>query len=162
MNLLLISLIACKKPVAPEEVAPPGYADAPVETLPPATTTAPRTTALVRIHFAYDSATLDADARNSLMAASDLLRAHQDVRLEIEGHCDERGTTDYNLALGDRRARSIRDFLAAQGIAGSRLDAVSYGEERPLDAGSGEAAWAANRRGDFRVVEGGGLDGTTR
>lgn len=96
--------------------------------------------------FDYDAATLSADAQDALTTSATWLKAHPDYNLLIEGHCDERGTQQYNLALGDRRANTAREYLASLGIDGSRLKTVSYGEERPFETGSNETAWAQNRR----------------
>ena len=79
------------------------------------------------------------------------LQNHRSAKVAIEGHCDERGTVDYNLALGEQRARAARDYLVSLGVAGDRLTTVSYGKERPLDPASNEAAWAKNRRAHFLV-----------
>ena len=83
---------------------------------------------------------------------ADWLRNNGSVVVEIEGHCDERGTIEYNLALGDRRARSAKDFLVNLGIAAARLRTISYGKEMPLDPGHSEAAWAKNRRDHFTII----------
>lgn len=96
--------------------------------------------------FAYDSYELDAEARGVLARHAEWLRANPGVRVTLEGHCDERGTREYNLALGDRRANSAKNFLAAQGIGVDRLSTISYGKERPAVAGSDEGAFAQNRR----------------
>lgn len=101
------------------------------------------------IHFDFDSSVLRADAQEILMRKADWLRNNPAAGVIIEGHCDERGTNEYNLALGDRRAESARSFLLDLGIAGSRLTTISYGEERPLDPGHNEAAWDKNRRAHF-------------
>ena len=96
--------------------------------------------------FAYDSYELDAEARGVLARHAEWLRANPGVRVTLEGHCDERGTREYNLALGERRANSAKNFLAAQGIGVERLSTISYGKERPAVAGSDEGAFAQNRR----------------
>ena len=96
--------------------------------------------------FAFDASTLDADAREALQLSATWLRSHPEFRIRIEGHCDERGTEQYNLALGDRRAETAASYLAALGVDRSRIETVSYGEERPFEEGSNEAAWAQNRR----------------
>jgi len=98
------------------------------------------------IHFAYDSYELDGSARDVLAANAEWLKENKRARTEIEGHCDERGTVEYNLALGDRRANAAKDYLVRFGIAASRLSAVSYGEERPFATGADESAYAQNRR----------------
>ncbi|HEX7150696.1 MAG TPA: peptidoglycan-associated lipoprotein Pal [Thermoanaerobaculia bacterium] len=96
--------------------------------------------------FAFDASTLDGDAQEALRQSATWLRQNPEYRLRIEGHCDERGTEQYNLALGDRRAETAVAYLAALGIERSRIDTVSYGEERPFEEGSNEGAWAQNRR----------------
>jgi peptidoglycan-associated lipoprotein len=106
---------------------------------------------LADIHFKYDSAALTDEGRATLEKHTLWLQGHRDVRVTVEGHCDERGTVEYNLALGEQRARAARDYLVSLGIAAERLRVVSYGKERPLDPGPGEAAWARNRRAHFAV-----------
>ncbi|KPL11363.1 hypothetical protein AMJ85_03770 [candidate division BRC1 bacterium SM23_51] len=105
--------------------------------------------ALRTVYFDYDSSVLREDARRILDRNIDWLKLHPDVRVQIEGHCDERGTEEYNLHLGDRRANSVKRYLANGGIDPSRLFTISYGEERPVDPGHDESAWSKNRRGQF-------------
>ena len=104
------------------------------------------------IHFDFDKYNLKPDAQMVLKRKADFLRKNSNVKVIIEGHCDERGTTEYNLALGDRRANSAKTFLVNLGIAESRLTTISYGEERPFDPAKNEAAYANNRRAQF-VIE---------
>ncbi|MEZ4322512.1 MAG: OmpA family protein [Myxococcota bacterium] len=101
------------------------------------------------MYFELDSATLSAPVRSALDQAMPCLKARSIIRLE--GHADERGTTDYNLALGQRRAESISRYLVSQGVPPNKLPITSYGEERPADTGHDEAAWAKNRRVDMRA-----------
>ena len=96
--------------------------------------------------FDFDKSDIRPDARTALDHDARMLRENPDVRVLIEGHCDERGTTEYNLALGERRAASARDYLVAAGVDMSRIDIISYGEERPFAMGSDEASWQQNRR----------------
>jgi peptidoglycan-associated lipoprotein len=103
------------------------------------------------VYFDFDDASLSQQARQVLMEKAAWLRTNPDSRVIIEGHCDERGTAEYNIALGQRRAQSIKTFLVNAGIDPSRLRTVSYGEERPLDPGKTEEAYARNRRGQFRI-----------
>uniref|UniRef100_A0A832HZT4 Peptidoglycan-associated protein n=1 Tax=Eiseniibacteriota bacterium TaxID=2212470 RepID=A0A832HZT4_UNCEI len=103
------------------------------------------------VFFAFDSYALDDAARAALDATARVLRDNPDMNLTIEGHCDERGTVEYNQALGERRAGAARDYLVAAGIAPSRLHVISYGKERPFATGSDESAWAQNRRAHFVV-----------
>ena len=105
------------------------------------------------ILFEFDSASLSVEAQEILRAKAEWLRENPRVRVMIEGHCDERGTNEYNLALGDRRAFSAKSFLVDLGIADSRLTTISYGEERPIDSRSTEDAWAQNRRAHFVIKE---------
>jgi peptidoglycan-associated lipoprotein len=103
-----------------------------------------------RIHFAFDSYELSQKARDTLKDKARLLRANPDISLIIQGHCDDRGTEEYNLALGERRARAAYEFLVLLGISPQRLSIVSFGEEKPLVKGDNEAAWAQNRRAEFK------------
>lgn len=98
------------------------------------------------VYFDYDKTTLRTEALPVLTHLAQWMQQHPDVRLRIAGHADERGTREYNLALGDRRATAVRNYLASLGVPAQRLDTVSYGKERPAVAGSNEEAWAKNRR----------------
>ncbi|MDX1709167.1 MAG: peptidoglycan-associated lipoprotein Pal [Desulfobacterales bacterium] len=103
------------------------------------------------VFFEFDSASLTAEAQDILREKAEWLRDNPGLRVIIEGHCDERGTNEYNLALGDRRAYSSKAFLTDLGIDESRLTTISYGEEQPLATGSTEEAWAKNRRAHFVI-----------
>ncbi|MDX8401593.1 MAG: peptidoglycan-associated lipoprotein Pal [Mariprofundaceae bacterium] len=121
---------------------------------PEPTVTAPATPEVAKpstnsVYFAFDSSELDASARATLDAHAAWLNANPDVSIRIEGNCDERGSREYNLALGQRRADAVRDYLASQGVSVDRIDTVSFGEERPVCKGAGEACWAQNRRADI-------------
>ena len=100
-----------------------------------------------RVLFGYDSYALTAEARQTLLAQSKWLQAHPNLYVTIEGHADERGTREYNLALGERRASAVRDYLVALGVQPIRVNVISYGKERPAVAGTGSEVWAQNRRG---------------
>ena len=106
-----------------------------------------------RIHFGFDRADLSADAQRVLDRKADLLRQSPGLRLLIEGHADERGSDEYNLALGTRRAAAAKQFLVNRGVDPARLEVASHGEEQPLDRGHHESAWAANRRAEFQAGE---------
>jgi peptidoglycan-associated lipoprotein len=106
---------------------------------------------LADVQFDLDSAQLSEPARATLEKHAAWLQSHRDVRVMVEGHCDERGTVEYNLALGEQRARAARDYLASLGVAAERLRIVSYGKERPLDVAATEEAYAKNRRAHFAV-----------
>jgi len=101
------------------------------------------------IYFAYDSATLNTDSKNILRKNAKFLKKNKNTSLGIEGHCDDRGTTEYNLALGERRANSVRSYMVNLGVKGKRLRSISYGEERPAMQGQSERVWAKNRRVEF-------------
>ncbi len=107
---------------------------------------------LADIRFELDSSALTDAARQTLGQHAAWLKAHAGARVTIEGHCDDRGTVDYNLALGEHRARAAKDYLVSLGVAAGRLHTVSFGKEKPLDPGSDEAAWAKNRRAHFVVA----------
>ena len=102
--------------------------------------------------FAFEESTLSADAQSALTNSANWLKKNSSYGLLIEGHCDERGTEQYNLALGDRRANTAKEYLQTLGIDASRLRTVSYGEERPFDAGHDESAWAKNRRDHLVII----------
>jgi peptidoglycan-associated lipoprotein len=107
------------------------------------------------VHFDYDDSTIRADAQERLARKVPLLRANPQVRMRIVGHADERGSVEYNLALGMRRANAVRDYLTGFGIEAGRFDPVSMGEDMPLDTRSNEQAWALNRRAEFSIAAGG-------
>jgi peptidoglycan-associated lipoprotein len=106
---------------------------------------------LADVRFEYDRATLTDEARATLEKHALWLQGHRNAKVTVEGHCDERGTTDYNLALGEQRARVVRDYLASLGVAAARMRTVSYGKERPLVRGDDEQSYAQNRRAHFAV-----------
>jgi len=112
---------------------------------------APDTVMREDIYFDFDKSTLTAAAQDNLLRKAQWLRENSDATVTIEGHCDERGTAEYNLALGDRRAESAKAFLVDLGIDPARLTTISYGEERPVDPRHTEEAWAKNRRDHFVV-----------
>jgi peptidoglycan-associated lipoprotein len=116
------------------------------------TNVTPGMSVLDTIYFEFDQATLSDGARDTLARNADWLRTNADVRIQVEGNADERGTPEYNLALGDRRATAVKSYLSSLGIDSSRLVIISYGEERPADSGHGEDAWAKNRRVDFKAM----------
>lgn len=109
------------------------------------------------VYFAFDSAELDEEAQSRLRRAADWLSRPENrtIIFRVEGHCDERGTEEYNLALGDRRANAVKEFLMSLGIAAERIQTISFGESRPADPGHDERAWALNRRAEFIYIEGG-------
>ena len=104
-----------------------------------------------RVFFDFDQSDLTTEAQDTIEKVVAWMQTYPDVTLTTEGHCDERGTREYNLALGERRANSVRSYMEALGIDGARLSTISYGKERPAVLGSNEAAWAQNRRAVFVV-----------
>jgi len=106
---------------------------------------------LTTIYFDYDEANLRSDAKSGLKSNAEFMKSNSASAVLIEGNCDERGSEEYNLALGMRRAEAAKRYLVDLGIESSRLSTISYGEERPAASGSGESAWAKNRRDDFKI-----------
>jgi peptidoglycan-associated lipoprotein len=106
---------------------------------------------LGNIYFDYDKYNLSGKSISTLSENAEKLMDNPDIEIVIQGHCDERGTDEYNLALGEKRAQAARDFLVNFGIAKSRISVISYGEERPVDPGHDEEAWAKNRRDEFVI-----------
>ncbi|HUO84915.1 MAG TPA: peptidoglycan-associated lipoprotein Pal, partial [Thermoanaerobaculia bacterium] len=102
--------------------------------------------------FSYDSATLSEESRKALESSAKWLRENPELILTIEGHCDERGTEQYNLALGDRRSNAAEEYLVTLGVPRDRLATISYGEERPFASGANETAWSQNRRAHLRIT----------
>lgn len=102
------------------------------------------------IHFEFDAAELKPESLDTLQKVGSVLKAHSNLKLSVQGNCDERGTTEYNLALGQRRAAAARTYLINFGVQPTQVDDISYGSERPVDPAHTEAAWASNRRDDLR------------
>jgi len=105
---------------------------------------------LNHIFFEFDQFTLTDEARDTLARNADYMKANPGLKVRIEGHCDERGSDEYNLALGERRASATKNYMVSLGVDGDRLAIISYGEEMPLDPGRSESAWAKNRRAEFK------------
>jgi len=172
---LLISVGGCKKKTQPETMPEPTATSQPATPPPPPApktevredfpkepvekTEMPRITSsdldrmLQTVYFAFDQYDLSDETRSTLQSNANVLQKNRDFNVVIEGHCDERGTIEYNLALGEKRARAVRDYLVSLGLSPSRLRIVSYGEERPAASGHNEAAWAKNRRAEFRAEQ---------
>jgi len=129
----------------PTESTPPSTTDNGAIPPPPAETTSERL-ALEDAFFDFDDFSLRQDAKSALEKDGKYLEKNSATKVVIEGHCDERGSVEYNLALGEKRARAAKDYLVSYGIPGGRLTTISYGKERPFDSGHDESAWAKNRR----------------
>ena len=165
------SMAACARPrpqpelpVAPQAVAPPAQPSAQPPAQPPAAATAqgPVPGSVQdfvvnvgdRVYFDYDQVQVRSDARPVLDAQAAWLARYPQVSVRIEGNADERGTREYNFALGARRAEAVRNYLISRGVTASRIETVSYGKERPIDPGSNEAAWQRNRNAHTAIVGG--------
>ena len=111
-----------------------------------------------RVYFDVNSSDLNDESRAALDENLEIMQTETQLSIEIQGHADERGTTEYNIALGQRRAKSVQDYFVAQGIAPSRLKVVSYGEEKPLTSGANETAYSKNRRCEFVIIWGGSAE----
>jgi len=105
-----------------------------------------------RVYFAFDKFDIKPEYKEMLKTKADLLKKYSSIRVRIEGNCDERGTQEYNLALGERRARASYEYMVTLGVNPSQLEMISYGKENPAVQGNSEAAWSKNRRDDFRVI----------
>jgi peptidoglycan-associated lipoprotein len=162
-----LAVTACKKKPAP---APTPAPEAPVTTpVAPVTPPAPvdtmaaararieaaRASLLETVYFAYDSDVLELEERVKLDAKLAVLNANPQLRIRISGHCDERGSDEYNLVLGRKRAEAAKRYLTDRGIDPSRIETMTFGRERPAVLGSGEEAWAKNRRDEFEIIAGG-------
>jgi len=162
VGLLAVALtsISCggKKEVAEEmpiDTTPP----APVDTTPVVKEEPPpppppelKESQFKTVYFDFDKYNLRLDAKTSLDYNYELLQEFSSAIIKIEGHCDERGTVEYNLSLGEKRAKAAQDYLIGLGIAPNRISTISYGKERPVDPGHNEKAWAKNRRCEFRII----------
>jgi peptidoglycan-associated lipoprotein len=157
-----LGMAACAKkkadlppPPPPATAAPATEAPAPVQS---GTVSSAAISGSDRVFFAYDSYELDDAARDVLGKQASWLQRYGSVRLTVEGHADERGTREYNIALGDRRANAVKNYLAAQGVDAGRIAVISYGKERPAVQGSDDESYAQNRRG-VSVITGGAVGG---
>ncbi len=104
------------------------------------------------VHFAFDSSVVKESERGNVTAVADYLKSHAGAAVKVEGHCDERGTAEYNRSLGERRASALREELDKLGVVASRVDTISYGFDRAIEQGHDESAWSKNRRGEFILL----------
>jgi peptidoglycan-associated lipoprotein len=149
--------VGCKK--QPPPAPTPAPAPAPILE-PPAPPPAPppvvvQPKSMERVQFHFDSTAITSGTTEAISHNTEILQGFPGTRVEIQGHADERGTTEYNLALGQRRAEEVKERMTRMGVGSSRLQTISYGEERPLARTSSEDAWAQNRRAEFRVLSSG-------
>jgi len=143
-------------PVEPEEPAPvvvePEPEPEPEPTPPPPPPPVLKESQFVTVYFDFDKFNLRSDAKAALDLNFNLLQEFSSAIIKIEGHCDERGTIEYNLSLGEKRAKAAMDYLTGLGIDGNRISIISYGKERPAVQGINEETWAKNRRCEFRII----------
>jgi len=165
MILVSVAAVGCKKDAKPassaDDIAPAVSGGNSVSTAPSSSKKEVATgdikdllLALKRVHFAFDSSTLNDEAKSALDEAAEKLRNHPEVALYVDGHTDSQGTTEYNMSLGDRRADAVVSYLSRSGVDSKRLTKVSFGEESPLVKGGGAEANAENRRVDYRLMRG--------
>ena len=147
--VLVIAGCAKKAPEPPPAPPPPPPPPPPQPETPPAPTVT--SDSFSPVFFDFDSYALREDGRAALDTNAKLMRDNPDAQITIEGHCDERGTVEYNQALGERRAAAAREYLIAAGIAAARIQVVSYGKEKPFATGSDENSWQQNRRAHFTL-----------
>jgi len=159
---------ACASNPPPEPTPPPVVVAETPRVVPPTPTPPPATPAPAgpaagskadfaakstdRVYFDYDQYNLDDADRRSLASQITWLKQYPSTRVEVQGHADERGTRDYNIALGDRRAQAVSQFLQQQGIAATRIQTISFGKDKPMDLGHDEAAWARNRNAFSNII----------
>ena len=143
-------VVAAPTPAVEEVVAPAPEPEVVYEAIADMTQEGLANYAGATVHFDYDSSELTAAARSTLEKQAEWMGANN-LTISVEGHADERGTREYNLALGERRAVSVKNYLVALGVSGNRLETISYGKERPVAVGNDESAWSQNRRGSSVV-----------
>lgn len=157
---VMIAVYGCggnPPPPPPEEPAivvdttPPPPPPPPAEPPPPPPEVI-KATDFMTVYFDFDKYNIRGDQRAALDNNAQVLKKFPDAVIKVEGHCDERGTVEYNLALGDKRANAVKEYLVTFGIQADRIETISYGKERPVDPGHNEEAWAKNRRAEFRVI----------
>lgn len=147
LAVMLTASIGCAKKTTTE----PAY-EAPAPSLSAELQSAVQTISDSRVYFAFNRYNIEGQYEAPLNNDAQLLKQFPAIRVRIEGNCDDRGTQEYNLALGERRARAVYDYLVAQGVNPGQMEMISYGKENPAVMGTGEAVWAQNRRDDFKVI----------
>ena len=166
MFLMTVVVFGCKK-APPETVSvsdgPVVPVESPVAQAPVPDEVKQMAANFSKVFFEFDAASLTSSAQQALADNVTIMTGNNDLKVEVQGHADERGTTDYNLSLGQKRAESVKKYMVAQGVSPTRLATISYGEERPVDHTSTEIAWSKNRRAEFRITWGQGTaTGTTQ
>ncbi|HAR41342.1 MAG TPA: peptidoglycan-associated lipoprotein [Bdellovibrionales bacterium] len=143
--------VGCSKKQQPEDVPVPTAASAD-ENIATGDSDSGMAMGLQTVRFPYDSFVLDQEAKQVLKSNADILKDKTSLKVQIEGHCDQRGGIQYNIALGEKRANIVKKYLEDLGISGERITTISFGKERPLDQGSSESAFAQNRRANFVIT----------
>jgi peptidoglycan-associated lipoprotein len=144
-----LAISACSKKPAPDQSALPSAANADENI---GDSDSGKAMGLQTIYFGYDAYTLNSEAKSFLKANAQILKDKPSLKIQVEGHCDQRGGIQYNIALGEKRANSVKKFLSEQGVAGERVAVISYGKEKPVDPSENDAAYAKNRRANFSVT----------
>lgn len=161
LRLGLFSALACflllgagcsSKKIEPVQPQAEGLVDMALPTLTGEARVAAEELTNAKIYFAYDKFDIQPESRRVLARKAELLKRYPQIKVSIQGHCDERGTEEYNLALGERRARAAQEFLVFSGVNPTQIELISYGKLRPAAQGSGESVWALNRRDEFIVL----------
>lgn len=147
---LAIAVGCSKKETAPDEVAAPSAPAADENTM--GDSDSGRAMGLQTIHFPYDSFVLDSEAKSILASNVQILKDKGSIKIQVEGHCDQRGGIQYNIALGEKRANATKKYLEDAGVSSDRISTISYGKERPLDSGTSDSAYAKNRRANFVIT----------
>jgi peptidoglycan-associated lipoprotein len=150
MICTLVYASACSKQQKPDEGAVPN-APAADENLS-GDSDSGKAMGLQTVHFPYDSFSMDAHNKDTLKANGEILKSNASVKIQIEGHCDQSGGIQYNIALGEKRANAAKKFLTDMGIAADRITTISFGKERPIDPGTSDEAMAKNRRANFVIT----------
>ena len=149
--LALVVALAAGFGCAKKKAAEPGYADN-SDSVSPEMQAAIQQITDGRVLFAFDKFSIKPEYKDVLKTKADLMKKYNTIKVRIEGNCDERGTQEYNLALGERPARAAHEYMIRLGVPAEQLDIISYGKERPAVEGTGEAVWAKNRRDEFNVI----------
>ena len=155
--MLSVSLVACKstdeEAAAPAAAAPSASSNAAAASNQPSAAELARQRALAKtvFYFEFDKSDLSQEDRDALVYHAEELKKNPNSKIRLEGHADERGTREYNLALGERRAQAVERYLQVQGVAAGQMETISYGEERPIDPRHNEEAWAKNRNDGFVI-----------
>jgi len=158
LGVFIAAISGCHPPPPPPPPTPTTVDTTPVTppptrpVEPPAPKPTLQETQFQTVYFDFDKYDLRSDAKAALDANFALLQEFSSAIVKVEGHCDERGSVEYNLSLGEKRAKAVQNYLVGRGIAPARISVISYGKERPVDNAHNEAAWAKNRRAEFRVI----------